>query len=241
MRRTHMQILLSQTDGSRMPPALRASPQLAAIARRRERDVYHSNPWKTFWLESARKIRTPSQTSPVGAHGDVAGTGAAAGDRRVDGRKEKSTSAVKDSGTSGLSVAQDKVRKALFQRFDNISAAFVALDHTKKGVISMPDFKKGLSDLQIGLSEDQIQLLLAAETGGDFITYQDFLDKYSTPLETLADIAARRESSGVYSRLRNDLAHLHIGQVGEAAEGRTRAGGLEEEADRHPDAGATRQ
>jgi hypothetical protein len=227
-----MQILLSQTDGSKMPPALRASPQLAAIARRRERDVYHSNPWKTFWLESARKIRTPAHTSPVGAHVDVAGTGAAAGDRRVDGRKEKSSSAVKDAGTSGLSVAQDKVRKALFQRFDNISAAFVALDHTKKGVISMPDFKKGLSDLQ---------LLLAAETGGDFITYQDFLDKYSTPLETLADIAARRESSGVYSRLRNDLAHLHSGQVGEAAEGRTRAGGLEEEADRHPDAGATRQ
>ena len=238
MRRTHMQILLSQTDGSKMPTALRASPQLAAIARRRERDVYHSNPWKTFWLESARKIRTPAHTSPVGAHVDVAGTGAAAGDRRVDGRKEKGFAAVKDAGTPGLSVAQDKVRKALFQRFDNISAAFVALDHTKKGVISMPDFKKGLSDLQIGLSEDQIQLLLAAETGGDFITYQDFLDKYSTPLETLADIAARRESSGVYSRLRNDLAHLHTGRMGEAAEGRIGAGAMEEEADRHPDAGA---
>ena len=38
-------------------------------------------------------------------------------------------------------------------------------------------------------------LQLAAEAGGEFITYKDFLEKYSTPVDDLAKIAQARSLS----------------------------------------------
>ena len=47
--------------------------------------------------------------------------------------------------------------------------------------------------------------MVVAEGGGEFITYQDMLDKYSTRVSSLADIAQRRSSSGVCDALQNLL------------------------------------
>ena len=72
-----------------------------------------------------------------------------------------------------------------------------ALDRSHSGVVSLTNFKQGLSDLGIGLTAQQVDALVVAEGGSEFITYQDMLDKYSTRVSSLADIAQRRSSSGV--------------------------------------------
>ena len=80
-----------------------------------------------------------------------------------------------------------------------------ALDRSHSGVVSLTNFKQGLSDLGIGLTAQQVDALVVAEGGGEFITYQDMLDKYSTRVSSLADIAQRRSSSGVCDAFENLL------------------------------------
>ena len=46
---------------------------------------------------------------------------------------------------------------------------------------------------------------------------KEFKEKYSTPVENLADIAAERARKGVYSRLRKDLSQTVVGSDGEPA------------------------
>lgn len=182
LSRQHMRTFFGEHDSSQLPVAMRPSVSMKNLADKREREVYNTNPWKTFWQESARKPRM--------AHGGSVGK---------SGVGQQSPAAI-------LAAAQDKVRKALFQRFDNITSAFAAMDNSSKGVVSMTDFKKSISDLRIGLSSKEIDTIIAAEAGGEFILYADFLDKYSTPVHNLASIAEARSRAGVYSRLRKDLS-----------------------------------
>ena len=46
-----------------------------------------------------------------------------------------------------------------------------ALDRSHSGVVSLTNFKQGLSDLGIGLTAQQVDALVVAEGGGEFITY----------------------------------------------------------------------
>jgi len=176
-------------ESAKLPPAMKASTKMQSLAEWRDRNVYHKTPWKTYWQESARKVRMAHDTG--GSWGGQA----------------NGTVAGQPSAEALLKAAREKVRKALFQRFDNITSAFAAMDHSSKGVVSIADFKKGIADLRIGLSSQEIDALITAEQRDEFITYKDFFERYATAVENLADIAAERARKGVYSRLRRDLSH----------------------------------
>lgn len=206
LSRGHMHPFFSEHDPLHFPMAMRASNAMKMLAERREREVYSSNPWKTYWQESGRRVRMAFDGSSKSASGHI-------------------------SSEALLAAAQDKVRKTLFLRFDNISAAFVSMDHTGKGVVSTSDFKKGIADLRIGLTEQEVDALISAQGGSEFIIYKDFLEKYATSVEGLADIAQRRQRDGIYgisiySRLRKDLAHapLEEGEDPDRAAARAAAG-----------------
>jgi len=183
LSRGHMRPFFSEHDSSNLPSAMRASGALKMLAERRERDVYSSNPWKTYWQESGRKTRMA-----------------------FDGSSSSAAPGGQLSSAHLLAGAQDKVRRALFQRFDNIASAFVSMDHTGKGVVSTADFRKGIADLRIGLTTHEVEALVSAQGDAEFIIYKDFLEKYATAVANLSDIAHQRTRAGIYSRLRRDLA-----------------------------------